>query len=311
MRTPFSFIRWVLAAAALACAAAGPAPLRAAGQAVSAERARWKPILDSRYAVPEGRAAIDVLLEMNALLASTDPVLRDDVAFGSAERWIRDGRLTPADLRRLMPLWMANTNDGLGTSDDRVFKRSFSALCLSLLAARDLTDLFLEPPELQALFDGMLTYFDKEIDVRGFDVQRGWMHSVAHTSDTLKFLARNPRLAAGVDRRLLDAVRRKIDTVPAVFAWGENDRMALALQSAVRRSDADAAVLARWLEGWVGEHEKLWAGGSHVDARQFAKVENAKQVLRSLHTALAMEAKPTPAGDSARQAVLAALAKMR
>lgn len=276
------------------------------------DRAAWVTLAQNGHAIPDGRSAIDLLVEANALLGSPDPVLRDDVAFGAAERWIREGKIAPDDLRRLLAMWRTNTADGLGTSgDDRVFKRSFSALCLSLIAARDLAAPFLEPAEVQAFFDAMLDYFDNEADLRGFDQTRGWMHSVAHTSDTLKFLARNPKLAAGADARLLRAVTTKIDSAPTVFAWGENHRMALALQSAVRRPDADGGALAAWLDGWLNEYKKLWAGGPHVDARQFARVENITQVMRSLHAALAMEAKPTPSGDSARQAILRALAQMR
>jgi hypothetical protein len=48
-----------------------------------------------------------------------------------------------------------------------------------------------------------------------------------------------------------------------------------------------------------------------LDAKQFALVENGRQVLRGLHTALALEAKPTPNGDAAKKAVLAALGNMR
>ena len=156
--------------------------LAAAAQNASDSRAVWVALARGGYALPEGRQAIDVLLEVNALLASPDPVLRDDVAFGAAERWIRDGRLTAGDLRRLLTLWMANTADGLGApADDRVFKRSFSALCLSLIAARDLAEPFLEPSEVSSFFDGMLDYFQRESDVRGFDPVRGWMHTVAHT----------------------------------------------------------------------------------------------------------------------------------
>ena len=283
-----------------------------AAQPAQLDRAAWVAMTKNGYRVPEGRQAIDVLLEMNQLLESPDPVLRDDVAFGAADRWIREGRVSGPDLRRLMNLWLANTTDGLGAgTNDRIFKRSFSALCLSLIAARDLSEPFLEPQDVAAFLDRMLEYFAKEQDLRGFDAVRGWMHSVAHTSDTLKFLARNPKLPPGVDVRLLQAVRTKIESAVTVFAWGENDRMALALQSAVRRPDADAAAITAWGDFWAAEHKKLWAGGPHVDPAQFARVENAKQVMRSLHTALAMEAKPTPAGDNARQIVLATLAKMR
>jgi hypothetical protein len=254
-----------------------------------------------------------MLVSMNPLLASTDPVLRDDVAYSAAERWIlRDRRLSPADLRTLLALWTKNLDDGLGQSgDDRVFKRSFSALSLSVVAAADLSAPFLDATEVQALFDRLLDCFQRERDLRGFDATRGWMHTVAHTSDALKFLSRNPKLAAGSDVRLLTAVRAKLESHDAVFTWGENDRMALALQSAVRRPDADSAALAAWVDVWVEAHKQLWAKGPQVDPRRFAVVENAKQVMRSLHAALAMEVSPAEKGTAAQKTVLAALVQMR
>jgi hypothetical protein len=157
----------------------------------------------------------------------------------------------------------------------------------------------------------MLDYFAAERDVRGFDPTRGWMHSVAHTSDALKFLARNPKLGPATDQRLLDAVRAKLDTTDAVYAWGEPDRIALALHAAVRRPDADAAALEAWTAYWVEAHRAVWAKGPQVDPAAFARVENAKLVMRSLHAALAMEVNPTPAGAAAARTLLAALARMR
>ena len=87
--------------------------------------ADWIALARGGFVLPAGRDAGDMLVEMNPLLASTDPVLRDDVAFSAAERWIlREHRVSPAGLRSLLRLWTANLEDGIGsTGDDRVFKR--------------------------------------------------------------------------------------------------------------------------------------------------------------------------------------------
>jgi hypothetical protein len=286
----------------------------AAGTQQSAPtRAEWIALASGGFKVPEGKTAAALLVEMNPPLASPDPVLRDDVAYSAAERWIlREHRLSPAELRTLLELWTKNLDEGLGSAgDDRVFLRSFSALSLSVIAAADLSTPFLEPAEVQRFFDRMLDYFQRERDLRGFDPAHGWMHSVAHTSDTLKFLSRNPKLAAASGARLLAAVRAKIESHDAVFSWGENDRMALALQSAVRRPGADLAALTAWAQGWVSAHQALWAKGPQVDPTRFAVVENAKQVMRSLLAALSMETAPTPNGEEARKILVAALAKTR
>jgi hypothetical protein len=305
-------VRGFAVAFALAFAVSLPS-LGAADQSATRDRAAWVALAKSGFALPDGTKPVDLLVELNPLLASTDPVLRDDIAYSAAERWIvRDGRLSPDELRQVQKLWIANLQDGLGsTGDDRVFKRSFSMLSLSLIAARDLTAPFLDAAEVQAFFDRTLAFFRDERDLRGFDVSRGWMHTVAHTSDTLKFLVRNPKLPGPEAAQLLAAVRGKVESADTVFTWGENDRMALALQSVVRRDDVDPAVLERWVAAWVDQHKALWANGPQVDSRRFAVVENAKQVMRSLLAALSMEAKPTSAGDKARQTLIAGLAKMR
>jgi hypothetical protein len=285
----------------------------AAGQRPATSRADWIALAKGGFVVPAGRTASDLLVEMNPLLGSDDPVLRDDVAYGAAERWIvREHRLSASELRGLLRLWGGNLDEGLGEiGRNRVFKRSFSALCLSLIAAADLSSPFLDEQELRTFFDRMLLYFQRERDLRGFDPVRGWMHTVAHTSDALKFLMRNPKLPPGSEARLLDAIRAKIEASDIVFTWGDNDRMALALQSAVRRDDANPAALADWSQYWVTAYRTLWANGPRINPRRFATVENASQVMRSLLAALSMESAPTSTGEAARQTLIAALAKMR
>lgn len=292
-------------------ALAGPAPVTA--QTESRSRAAWVALAQGGFVVPAGASAAALLVEMNGLLASPDPVLRDDVAYAAAEKWIvRDRVVAPDDLRRLVSLWSGNLDDGLGTAgDDRIFKRSFSALCLSLVAAREAATPFLTATEAQQLFARLLDYFARERDVRGFDAERGWMHAVAHTADAFKFLARGPQWTPADLTRLLAAVRARLTTHDAVFTWGESERLAAALQAAMRRPDADGAVVAAWLARWPDDHRALWAHGPLVEPAAFARVENAKQVLRSLHALLALDASPTPSGDTARRATLAALAGMR
>jgi hypothetical protein len=79
----------------------------------------------------------------------------------------------------------------------------------------------------------------------------------------------------------------------------------------VRRADADPVAFEVWTTRWVERHTALWAGGPNVDPVRFARLENAKQTLRTLAALLAMETAPMPAGESARRATLAALARMR
>lgn len=290
---------------ALACTPSATAQTRT--------REQWVALAQGGFAVPAGETPYGLLVEMNALLGSPDPVLRDEVAYSAAAMWIVSRRLVgPDDLRRLITRWSGNLDDGLGTSgDDGVLRRSFSALCLSLIAARDAATPFLTAPEVETLTARLFDYFARERDTRGFVAGRGWLHSVAHTADAFKFLARGPQWTPDQSARLLDAFARKLDAVDTVFAWGEPERLGAALHAAVRRPDADPAAFETWTMRWVEAHTTLWAGGPDIDPVRFARVENAKQTLRALVALLAMEASPTPTGEAARRAALAALARMR
>jgi len=286
-----------------------------AGPVGAQERTReqWLALATADFAVPAGATAIGLLVDMNGLLASPDPVLRDEVAYSAAAAWIVSGRVVaPDDLRRLITMWTANLDDGLGAAgDDRVLTRSFSALCLSLIAAREAATPFLAADEVERLFARLLDYFARERDTRGFVPGRGWIHAVAHTADAFKFLARGPQWTPTQSARLLDAVRDKIEAADAVFVWGEQARLGAALHAAVRRPDADAAAVEAWTTRWTDAHRTLWANGPQIDPARFARVENAAQTLRALAALLAMETSPTSTGESARRVTLAALARMR
>jgi hypothetical protein len=70
------------------------------------DRDAWIALAKSGFRLPEGQRPIDWLVEMNALVASPDPVLRDDVAYSAAERWIlRDKVVSPDERRTLIRQW--------------------------------------------------------------------------------------------------------------------------------------------------------------------------------------------------------------
>ena len=283
----------------------------AAPQAPKKDEAFWRALAESKFAVPEGASPGALLQEIGPLLASPDPTLRDGVGYGAAAEWIvRKKLVEPGDLRKLLAQWTKNLEDGVGqTGNDRVLLRSFSALDLSLLAQRDLDTPYLEPAELTALLNAGLGYLAAERDLRGHDAGKGWIHATAHTADLLKALARNPNLPRADAARLLPGIGAKLRETGEVFAWGEDERLASAVLSVVRRKDFDPAWLDAWHEGLVKSSEGLW-DAPVLDERRFAAVQNAKHVLARLHVLFSAVPEAPPAVTEARGRVLETLKRL-
>ena len=277
-------------------------PGMAAAEPASHPLEFWRKVKADGFAVPPGESPLSLILELSASLGSTDPEMRDGFGYEIPATWIYDKKLLdPPDLRVLLEKWRANLKAGLGeTGTDSVLRRSFSALNLSVLAAHDLQSPFLTQEEFDALLSDALVYLRDERDVRGYDPPVGWRHSCAHTADLLKFLARSPRLKAPDQRRIFEAVFAKVTRVgDPVYVWGEDDRLARAILSLVRRKDFDPALTDPWLGGYLDLHEKAWQGAP-PDPAALAADRNGANLLKSL---LALVSQPTPEPAPAVEAV--------
>jgi hypothetical protein len=279
-----------------------------------ADEGRGKPFwlaLAKDCAVPQGGSAIGLVSEAVSFLGSPDTEWRDDVGYGVVASCVYQKRLlTPGERRELVVLLSDNLRKGIGETDtDTVLLRSFSALDLSILAALENADPALDDAGYRRLLDDALAYLRDERDLRGLEPRIGWIHATAHTADLLKFLARDKRLKAADQARLLDAVSAKM-TAPGtpVFTHAEDERLAAALVSVVRRQDFDAARLDPWLARFVDLEKQVWSKAP-PDPPTLDASQNARSLLRSLYVLLSSPAEgtsgqgtPAGAGASAKAA---------
>jgi hypothetical protein len=289
----------------------------AAGQSGPAEisaksRAEWVALRDSRFTVPAGQTPIGLLRQMNALVGSTDPFLRDNVAYEAAARWIyTNGALTADEQREMLNLWTANLQSGLGEiTGDAAFRRSFSALNLSVIAARENAAPFLSQSEFDGFLANVLNYLARERDTRGYDASHGWIHAAAHTADVLKFLARSPKLAASSQARVLSAIDEKCQTFGSVFQWGEDARLAQVIVSLAKRADFDKPAFDAWMTAVRNRRTELWKQAPSIDPVEFATVQNLTLVLRAAYVSLSVEP-GIPAAEPARAALIETLRALR
>ena len=257
------------------------------------DNAFWRSIVAARFKVPAGENADALSDELAGLLGNPDPEIRDDTAYSILARWIAvEPVISDAQVNRLVDRLLANLTNRVGeTGNDGVLLRSFSALTLSTTMARENKTPFMGEPRYRAVLAGALTYLGAERDVRGFDASRGWIHSVAHTSDLIKFAVRNTSLRQADQGDVLAAFARKLAAVASPFVFGEDERIGRALLSLTLRADCDLAAFRHWLTTVA----PLAAFPQHPDVESLARQQNAVHVLTSLHTLLSLAPDGTPA----------------
>ncbi|HTF88452.1 MAG TPA: DUF2785 domain-containing protein [Planctomycetota bacterium] len=295
-----------LALAGVACTSVGSPP-RASSQESGPSVARWQKIAADEQALPEGTSVHDLALELASFASLSDPVLRDEIGYEVSARWIGAGRLSNADLHELFALHLARLHTGLGEGEgDGVFLRSFSALHLSLLIARDNRQPFLEAADVTAAVSAVARSLREERDRRGWAEGKGWAHPIAHAADLTKFLARHRFLRTEDAAVLFSGLEAGFE---GPNAWGENDRLAAAAQSLFLREEFDAASLQARCGVWIQDARAVWQT-QPFDTQLFRRTENRKQFLRALHARLSTDPAPSEPKRSLAQRLLETLSDM-
>ena len=271
------------------------------------DRAFWRAIVRDRYAIPVHESADALAHELSAMLASPDAELRDDLAYSILARWIyrRDTVSTPA-LLSLTDEWRANLKSGLGEAGtNSVLKRSFSALCLSEMAKREAKAPFLGADRYHNLLAEAIAYLEAERDLRGYDASLHWIHATAHTADLLAALADSPLFTAEEAAAILKAIAARLSTASGVYTQGEQDRLAAAIVSVIRRNDFGASTFEPWLAHLDDEDRDVWTATS---VESLAHYQNHNYMLQALTVRISLEPS-SPQMTAYREKVLAVLAQ--
>lgn len=190
----------------------------------------------------------------------------------------------------------AQTGAQTDEPSDAVFGRSFAALALSLVAARELAAPRWTAAELAAQLAAAQNYAARETDLRGYVPDKGWAHAVAHTADWMKMLGRHPLLAPAQAETLARAlVELAVRRHGVRLAHGEEDRLAAALRSLIDRGALPEAVLDSLLARLLEPVRAGWP--SPFDPTLYAAQRNALALFYTLFTSLSLS--DTPAASAA------------
>lgn len=265
---------------------------------------RWKVIVEDDARPPGAPPAAALVPELVAYLGSPDPVRRDLVAYTVLDQWIRRRVLSDADVRALADQLVGNLR-GVIDVPDGVFRRSFSALVLASIIARDATAGLLADRQRRGILAAAHDYAHREIDLRGHTTTRGWAHAAAHTGDLLAELAGVPGLSDGDRAVILDAVTGFVVRKHGqVLRDGEDGRLAAAVIAVAKHGVALDALAA-----WIGTIEAAIRSPlmTTFDQGAYAARLNAHNLLSSVFVQVSLARELSDSERRLLEAVRAAL----
>lgn len=242
----------------------------------------WVSIPKNDYVIPEGHTLADLTKTLFGYLGSTDPELRDDIAYIVYANWLKREMYSKEEIRNHANELVENLGKGIGeTESDSVFLRTFSVLLLAEIVHNDNKKPLLDKEQIQSLLTKTLWYLDAEKDPRGHIPVKGWAHALAHTADLMLVLGKNRFIEKDDLEKILQGIAGKlIHSTNWIYIHGEDDRLANAVVTILQRDLVTIEFLTTWLKSFT-EPEKPWKG-AYADEGQAKAFHNARNFLRSL-----------------------------
>lgn len=193
----------------------------------------------------------EVALHMLRHIGSTDPVLRDELIYVTFATWIAHGVFSAAQLREILHIAIDDEHlfYRLGEQGtDTVFTRTFSVLLLPPILRMDRQSSFLNKADIELVQGRLVTYFKEEKDIRGYVEDKGWAHAPAHGADAAEDLAQSSNIDRSGLRQLLAALAVKITEPSTVYIYDEDQRIAHAVVTILRRNMLELDDIASWID---------------------------------------------------------------
>jgi hypothetical protein len=219
-------------------------------------------------------------LEMLDSIGSLDPILRDELIYGTLYHWILENKFTIEQLKKLLNISL--DKDHLfyklyEKNDDAVFKRTFSVLIVALIIKKHREENFLSKEELYEVKDKLIDYMNNEQDVRGYVEIKGWAHSAAHTADALDELVQCNYITKRDVLDILNSLKAKVCIGYYVYIEEENERMVTVIENSLNRNMLSNSEITEWLYEFKLQNTKA----SYIE-NMHLKV-NVKGFLRALY----------------------------
>jgi len=242
----------------------------------------WVSLAKNDYKIPEKHTLEELTNTLFGYLSSTDPELRDDIAYIVYANFLKREMYSNEDIRRHVDELLSNLEKGIDETDtDSVFLRTFSILLLAEIVYRDNKSPILDEEQIRAILKKGLWYLNAERDSRGYIPVKGWAHALAHTADLIQELGKSRHIKKDNLKSILNGIANKlIGSTDCIYIHGEDERLANAVAAILGRDLISIEFLDAWLKS-LTEPEKSWKG-AYMDEEQAKAFHNVRNFIRSL-----------------------------
>ncbi|GGW87236.1 DUF2785 domain-containing protein [Alteromonas halophila] len=185
-------------------------------------------------------------LQLRHCLASPEPDIRDELAYGLLSQWMRDTQLTETTRQRL---FSELVNDiAVNTPSDKNVYLPFAVLTLSEVVRTDRINSFLSDEQREMAIHTVAKHLNTLSDYRGFSEDVGWRHAVAHSADVYLQMALNPAVSNRQLKAMAESVSGQINPSQHHFYhYGEPQRLARATAYLMLRETIPVTFWQSWL----------------------------------------------------------------
>jgi hypothetical protein len=272
----------------------------------------WVSLARNNFQVPEGYTLANLTDILFSYMGSTDPELRDDIAYIVYANWLKREMYSSEELKSHVDRLLANLDKGIGgTESDTVFLRTFSILFLAEIVHNDNKKPKLGKDQIKRILEKGLWYLEAENDPRGYIPVKGWAHALAHTADLMLVLARNGHTDDADLGNMLRVISVKIfHSTNHVYIHGEDERLASALLEILRRNLIPTDQLESWTKSFIAPNGKDWKG-AYMDEERNRAFQNTRNLLRSVYLALVAQPDDFPNRDRLTSLLYESLKELR
>lgn len=186
-----------------------------------------------------------LLQEMLAHIGSVDAELRDHLIYRTFIELLSDNLLTPQQLHYLFETAISEDFLYLHIGEkatDSVFTRSFSALLVAGLLAKDAELLVLNDDDLHIFFQKIGRYLLLEQDIRGYVQDKGWAHSIAHGADLAATTIKHPKFDLQYAPSILHALKL-VTWKDNVYINDEEERLINIVDALLQQNYSEEALI--------------------------------------------------------------------